>query len=118
MLAGLSVVILKVTRPHLVRVAIDGCSAAGKTSLADELAAVLRDRTSRAIIQVGLDYFKRAAELRTAYPYESPESYYLDSWDNAAIRDLLLIPLGPGGRYSRASELTLSSSTRNRRSRG
>jgi uridine kinase len=62
-LAELAVVILAVHRPHPVRVAIDGCSAAGKT----------------------------------AYPRDSPESYYLDSWDNAAIRDRLLIPLGPDG---------------------
>jgi uridine kinase len=89
--------VLAVERPHPVRVAIDGCSAAGKTTLADELAAVLRDRTDREVIRVGLDYFKRAPELRTAYPIESPESYYLDSWDNEAIRSRLLVPLGPGG---------------------
>jgi uridine kinase len=90
-------VVLAVVRPHPVRVAIDGCSAAGKTTLADELAQALRGRTTRAIIRVGIDHFKRAVELRTAYPPDSPESYYLDSWDNAAIRDRLLIPLGPGG---------------------
>jgi uridine kinase len=58
---------------------------------------VLRARTERAIIRVSIDHFKRASESRTAYPRDSPESYYLDSWDNAAIRDHLLIPLGPGG---------------------
>jgi uridine kinase len=48
--------------------------------------------------------FTRAHESRTAYPRDSPESYYLDSWDNAAIRDRLLVPLGPGGsrRYRTA----------------
>jgi uridine kinase len=96
-LGQLAVVILAVDRPHPVRVAIDGCSAAGKTTLAGELAAELRGRSDREVIQAGIDYFKRAPELRTAYPVESPESYYLDSWDNAAIRDQLLIPLGPGG---------------------
>ncbi len=96
-LAELAGVILAVHRPHPVRVAIDGCSAAGKTTLADDLGQVLRARTDRAIIRVGIDHFKRAAESRTAYPRDSPESYYLDSWDNAAIRDRLLIPLGPGG---------------------
>jgi uridine kinase len=103
-LAELARVVLAVVRPHPVRVAVDGCSAAGKTTLADELAQVLRARIGRAIIRVGIDYFKRAVELRTGYPEGSPESYYLDSWDNAAIRDRLLIPLGPGGdrRYRTA----------------
>ncbi|MEJ3744679.1 uridine kinase [Actinomycetes bacterium KLBMP 9797] len=104
MLAELARLILTVRRPHPVRVALDGCSAAGKTTMADELAEVLRGRTEREIIRVGIDYFKRAVALRTAYPKDSPESYYLDSWDNAAIRDRLLVPLGPGGdrRYRTA----------------
>src|SRR6185369_3260977 len=103
-LAELARVVLEVVRPHPVRVAIDGCSAAGKTTLADELAQVLRDRTDREIIRAGIDYFKRAFALRTAYPVDSPEGYYLDTWDNEAIRDRLLIPLGPGGdrRYTTA----------------
>jgi uridine kinase len=103
-LAEVARVVLAVVRPHPVRVAVDGCSAAGKTTLADELAQVLRGRTGRAVIRVGIDHFKRAVELRTGYPKGSPESYYLDSWDNAAIRDRLLVPLGPGGdrRYRTA----------------
>ncbi|MFG1817356.1 uridine kinase [Kribbella sp. NPDC049174] len=104
MLAELAELVLAVDRPHPVRVAIDGCSAAGKTTLADELAQVLRDRTEREVIRAEIDYFKRAVELRTAYPVDSPEGYYLDTWDNEAIRDRLLIPLGPDGdrRYTTA----------------
>lgn len=89
--------VLAVERPHPVRVAIDGCSAAGKTTLADELSDVLRARTSREVIRAGIDYFKRAPELRTAYPIDSPESYYLDMWDYDAVRNQLLLPLGPDG---------------------
>ncbi|WP_344850334.1 uridine kinase [Kribbella ginsengisoli] len=103
-LTELAGVVLDVERGHPVRVGIDGCSAAGKTTLADELAGMLRARTGREIIRVGIDYFKRAPELRTAYPIESPESYYLDTWDHDAIRERLLVPLGPGGdrRYTTA----------------
>lgn len=103
-LTELSDEVLSVERPHPVRVAIDGCSAAGKTTLADELADVLRARSDREIIRAGIDYFKRAPELRTAYPIDSPESYYLDTWDYDAVRDLLLLPLGPAGdrRYTTA----------------
>jgi uridine kinase len=96
-LAELARIILAVVRPHPVRVAVDGCSAAGKTTLADELAAALRARTRRVVVRVGIDHFLRAVERRTAYPRDSPESYYLDSWDIDAIRDRLLVPLGPGG---------------------
>ncbi|WP_433161068.1 hypothetical protein [Kribbella sp. CA-247076] len=28
---------------------------------------------------------------------DSPEGYYLETWDNEAIRARLLVPLGPGG---------------------
>jgi uridine kinase len=103
-LSELAELVLSVARPHPVRVAIDGCSAAGKTTLADELAEVVRGRTDREVIRVGIDYFKRDPALRTAYPFDSPESYYLDSWDTEAVRDRLLVPLGPGGdrRYAAA----------------
>jgi len=40
-LAAVPAAVLEVERPHPVRVAIDGCSAAGKTTLGDELAAQL-----------------------------------------------------------------------------
>lgn len=80
-----------------MRVVIDGPSAAGKTTLADELAVVLGERTDREVIRVGLDYFKKDPALRTAYPIESPESYYYDTWDLDAILSKLLLPLGPGG---------------------
>lgn len=103
-LAELAALVVAVARPHPVRVAIDGCSAAGKTTLADELAGAVRAATTRPVIRVGIDWFKRAVALRTAYPQDTPDSYYLDSWDDEAVRDRLLLPLGPGGdrRYQTA----------------
>jgi uridine kinase len=94
--------VLGVDRGHPVRVGVDGCSAAGKTTLADELADVLRRRSEREVVRAGLDYFKRAPELRTAYPIDSAESYYFEVYDYDAIRERLLRPLGPGGdrRYT------------------
>ncbi|MGZ0151762.1 uridine kinase [Kribbella sp. WER1] len=96
-LGELAAEVLAVEREHPVRVGVDGCSAAGKTTLADELADVLRGRTGREVIRAGFDYFKRAPELRTGYPIESPESYYHEMYDFEAIRERLLEPLGPGG---------------------
>jgi uridine kinase len=89
--------ILAVRSEHPVRVAVDGCSAAGKSTLADELGAVLEGKTDRTVIRVGIDLFKRAVELRTGYPAGSPESYYHEMFDTDAIRRELLLPLGPGG---------------------
>ncbi|GAA1879292.1 uridylate kinase [Asanoa iriomotensis] len=96
-LAALAVAVLEVERAHPVRVAVDGCSAAGKTTLGDELAEVLRGHTAREVIRVNIDRFKRAVAARTRFPHDSPDSYYHDSWDNDGIRDELLVPLGPDG---------------------
>ena len=101
MLAELAALVLAVARPHPTRVAVDGFSAAGKTTLADELADVI---TGRPVIRVEIDHFMRPPDTRTAHPPDSPDSYYLDSWDYPAVRDRLLRPLGPGGdrRYRTA----------------
>ena len=104
MIARLCGEILRIEPGHPVRVGIDGPSAAGKTTLADTLAAALGERTGRTVIRAELDHFMRMVDDRDAYPYDSPESYYLDSWDYPAIRRHLLVPLGPAGdrRYRTA----------------
>jgi uridine kinase len=89
--------ILDLRLAHPTRVGIDGHSAAGKTTLADELAAGLREKTARSVVRVMIDHFKRHVDLRTQYPSGSPESYYFEMFDVDAIRDELLAPLGPGG---------------------
>ena len=89
--------ILALRLEHPTRVGIDGHSAAGKTTLADELATALRDKTARSVLRVMIDHFKRHVDLRTKYPPGSPESYYFEMFDVDAIRDELLSPLGPAG---------------------
>ncbi|HEY7273773.1 MAG TPA: uridylate kinase [Actinoplanes sp.] len=89
--------LLAVTAQHPVRVAIDGRSAAGKTTLANALATAVRAVSERTVIRAELDGFMKMVADRDAYPYDSPESYYLDAWDYPAIRAELLIPLGAGG---------------------
>ena len=96
-LGGLAARILALRLDHPARVGIDGHSAAGKTTLADELAAALRGPTARPVLRVSLDRFKRQVDRRTQYPPGSPESYYFEMFDIEAIRDELLVPLGPGG---------------------
>src|SRR5688500_11470037 len=97
MLGTLADRILALRLDHPARVGIDGHSAAGKTTLADELAATLRGRTARPVLRVLIDEFKRHVDLRTRYPAGSPESYYHEMFDVDAVRDQLLAPLGPGG---------------------
>ena len=95
-LESLARLILRLDRPHPVRVAIDGPDAAGKTILADELAPLI-GRSGRPVIRASIDGFHRPRVQRTARGAESPEGYFRDSFDYPALRTALLDPLGPRG---------------------
>jgi uridine kinase len=71
--------------PLPARVAVDGVDAAGKTTLADELAARLP-----AAARLSADDFLRPPEERYRRGRESPEGYYLDSFDHARLREAVL----------------------------
>ena len=88
---------------HPVRVAIDGIDAAGKTTLADELAALLIQR-GYSVIRASIDGFHRPRAERHRQGANSPEGYYADSFDYDALRNVLLEPLGSHGnrRFRRA----------------
>jgi uridine kinase len=85
-----------VRRPRPVRVAVDGPDAAGKTTLAEELALGLR-RRGRVVVRASIDGFHRPRAARYRRGEDSSEGYYEDSFDYAALRRVLLDPLGPGG---------------------
>jgi uridine kinase len=89
---------------HPTRVAIDGRTASGKTTLATELGGALHLR-GRPVISTSIDGFHRPKAERYRQGRHSPRGYYEDARDLAAIRRLLLDPLGPGGdrRYRTAS---------------
>jgi uridine kinase len=93
---SLADLIRAVERPHPVRVAIDGVDAAGKTVLADELAPAIENR-GHSVVRVSVDGFHHPRMVRYQRGENSPEGYYRDSFDNDAILQQLLIPLGPGG---------------------
>lgn len=88
--------IARVERPHPTRVAVDGIDAAGKTVLADELAASL-ENLGRPVIRASIDGFHNPRAVRYRRGSSSPEGYYRDSFDYDALRSALLEPLGPGG---------------------
>jgi uridine kinase len=101
-LAHLACAIVVVTRPHPVRVAIDGRTAAGKTTLADELVVPI-EACGRSVIRIQIDDFHRPlAERRQRQELSAWQRYFFDSFDYPAIRAAIL-PLGPGGdrRYRR-----------------
>lgn len=77
-------------------VGIDGIDAAGKTRLADELAAELHGR-GRQVIRASIDGFHNPRAVRYARGSLSPEGYYYDSFNYPLLRQALLDPLGPGG---------------------
>ena len=93
--------VLEIQRPHPMRVAIDGVDAAGKTTLADELALIIGQH-NRPVIRASVDGFHRPSIDRYRRGVNSPEGYYYDSFDYIALIDNLLFPLGPDGtRYYR-----------------
>jgi uridine kinase len=80
-------------------VAIDGIDAAGKTTLADELAELL-ERADCPVLRASIDGFHHPASERHLRSDEQPaQSYYEDSFDYQALRGLLLDPLGPEGNH-------------------
>ena len=81
---------------HPTRVAIDGIDGAGKTWLADELVEPLGE-LGRPVIRASIDGFHRPRSERYRRGEASPEGYYRDSFDNAALTSILLEPLGPSG---------------------
>jgi uridine kinase len=87
--------IADIDRPHAVRVGIDGPGAAGKTTLADELATLLAP--TRPVLRVGIDGFHHPRSHRTRRGPDSVEGYYHDSFDHDAVCKNVLAPLGPDG---------------------
>jgi uridine kinase len=69
-------------RPALV--AVDGVTAAGKTTFADSLVALI----TGVAVRISIDDFPRPAAERHARG-EGPETYYTDTFDYAALRSAL-----------------------------
>lgn len=81
---------------HPTRVAVDGPPAAGKTTLADELAVVLRAQ-GREVIRATIESFLFPRARRYQRGELSPEGCYFDNHDYEALNRVLLDPLGPSG---------------------
>ncbi len=108
---ALADLMLAACQDRVLRVAIDGPDAAGKTTLADELAGTLTDR-GRPVIRASVDGFHQPRDTRRRRGPLSPKGYFLDAFDYASLRRLLLDPLSPAGdrRYRTAAFDHLSDS--------
>ena len=96
MLEQLAESIAAVRLDHPTRVAIDGVDGSGKTTLADELVEPIR-RAGREVIRASVDGFHHPRAVRYTRGPDSPEGYFLDSFDYAVLKRELLDPLGPEG---------------------
>lgn len=87
----------------VLRVAVDGVDGVGKTTFADSLGQWLRAQ-GRPVIRSTVDGFHNPRAIRHRRGRASPEGFYRDSYDYAALRANLLDPLSPGGsgRYRTA----------------
>lgn len=79
-----------------IRVGVDGPDGAGKTTFADELADVLRG-AARPVVRVSVDGFHAPRAARYRRGRDSPEGFWLDSYDYPRLRADVLDPFGPGG---------------------
>ena len=86
-------------RAGRVRVGVDGRTAAGKTTFADELAQWIAG-LRRPVLRATLDDFKRPWRDRHLYDRESGEGYYRNAFDYPTLTRLLLDPAAPGGSGS------------------
>lgn len=82
---------------RVLRVAIDGRAAAGKTSTARELSAILCAR-GLTVVSVSIDHFHRPGHKYRSINHEwTPEAYFAEGYDYALFRGLVLEPLAAGG---------------------
>jgi len=79
-----------------VRVAIDGMTGVGKTTLRGLIARELR-ASGREVVEASGDDFHHQREHRYRQGRGSARGYYEDAYDYGALGDKLLAPLGPGG---------------------
>jgi len=88
--------LIPVASHHPIRVAIDGMTGAGKTTLRGELAHALRALGAE-VTEASGDDFHHEREVRYRQGRGSARGYFEDAYDYVALADKLLRPLGDGG---------------------
>ncbi|MGW5953911.1 hypothetical protein [Bacillus mycoides] len=85
---------LKLTHP--IRVGVNGITASGKTTFANELAEEMKNRGVQ-VTRASIDDFHNPRVIRYAQGKESARGYYEDAHDYTSFKERLLKPLGPNG---------------------
>ncbi|KAA0099812.1 uridine kinase [Mycolicibacterium sp. P1-18] len=87
-----------------VRVAVDGPDGAGKTRFADGLATALHE-AGRPVVRVSVDGFHHPRATRYRRGRDSPDGFWLDSYDYARFTADVLTPFAHNGsrRYRPAA---------------
>ncbi|MGH8969576.1 MAG: uridine kinase [Actinomycetes bacterium] len=107
LLVALAARILALGEDRPRRVALDGMSCVGKTTLAAELSTVVAG-AGRPVLPVSYDDFHHGRGVRHRRGRMSAEGYLEDSYDAAALRRLLLDPLAAGTRTVRTAAYDLA----------
>lgn len=89
-------VVLALDLAHPTRVAVEGVTAAGKTTFARELAEAI-EQAGRPARSLSMDGYHHPAAHRRRQGPRSADGYYEDAYDLDAFRANVLEPLGPGG---------------------
>jgi uridine kinase len=95
-LSRLAADINRLPSDRITRVGIDGVDGAGKTTFANELATEL-ELLGRTVIRASVDGFHNPKTIRYRRGRTSPEGFFHDSYNYAALKTQLLDPLGPNG---------------------
>lgn len=86
--------ILDITGPGRRLVAIDGVDGSGKTSFAANLVSQIQNRF---VTVIHADDFLNPSAIRHAKGRASPEGFWEDTYNYAALHERILRPLGPQG---------------------
>ncbi|QOD04414.1 uridine kinase [Pseudarthrobacter sp. BIM B-2242] len=75
-------------------IAVDGVDGSGKSTFANDLAAVIQEAP---VIVIHADDFLNLRAVRHRRGRDSPEGFWLDTYDYEALHRDVLVPLGRGG---------------------
>lgn len=96
LLARLAALLCAMAPGRFLRVAVDGVDGVGKTSFADRLGAAVA-QMGRPVLRASADGFLNPRAIRYRLGRGSPEGFFRDTYDLAALRRHLLEPLSLGG---------------------
>lgn len=96
LISHLASVINDVTRTSVVKVAIDGAMASGKSIFAAEISNELEELGANNIL-CSVDDFFNSRKIRYSRGFDSAMGCYLDTVDIEGLTEAVLKPLSPGG---------------------